>query len=64
MLRNVEGQVISVFGQPIPRLFAAGEGGDRMWANLYECTKNVGAGCMAAGRKAGKNAAAEKPWTK
>jgi hypothetical protein len=64
MLRNVEGQVISVFGQPIPRLFAAGECGDRVWANLYECTKNVGAGCLAAGRNAGKNAAAEKPWTK
>lgn len=62
MLRNIEGQVISVFGQPIPRLYAAGEGGDLVWANLYECTKNVGAGCMAAGRKAGKNAAAEKPW--
>jgi succinate dehydrogenase/fumarate reductase flavoprotein subunit len=62
MLRNIEGQVISVFGQPIPRLYAAGECGDRVWANLYECTKNVGAGCMAAGRKAGKNAAAEKPW--
>jgi succinate dehydrogenase/fumarate reductase flavoprotein subunit len=62
VLRNIEGQVISVFGKPIPRLYAAGECGDRVWANLYEYTKNVGAGCMAAGRKAGKNAAAEKPW--
>ena len=30
--------------------------------DLYECTKNVGGGCMAVGRKAGKNAAAEKSW--
>ncbi|MGD9158250.1 MAG: FAD-binding protein, partial [Desulfobacteraceae bacterium] len=62
MLRNIEGQVISVFGQPIPRLYAAGECGDRVWANLYECTKNVGAGCIAAGREAGANAASEIPW--
>jgi succinate dehydrogenase/fumarate reductase flavoprotein subunit len=62
MLRNIEGQVINVFGQPIPRLYAAGECGDRVWANLYECTKNVGAGCLAAGRKAGANAAGENPW--
>lgn len=62
MLRNIESQVLDVFGDPIPRLYAAGEIGDRVWANLYECAKNVGAGCMAAGRKAGKNAAAEKPW--
>lgn len=62
MLRNIEGQVISVSGQPIPRLYSAGEIGDRVWANLYECAKNVGAGCMAAGRVAGRNAAAEKPW--
>ena len=63
MLRNIEGQVINVFGRPVPRLYAAGECGDRVWANLYECTKNVGAGCMAVGRKAGANAAAEKSWT-
>lgn len=62
MLRNIESQVLDVFGEPIPRLYAAGEIGDRVWANLYECAKNVGAGCIAAGRKAGKNAAAEKPW--
>ena len=62
MLRNVESQVINVFGQPIPGLYAAGECGDRVWTNLYECAKNVGGGCIAAGRKAGKNAAAEKSW--
>ena len=62
MLRNIESQVLDVFGDPIPRLYAAGEIGDRVWANLYECAKNVGAGCMAAGRQAGRNAAAEKPW--
>ncbi len=62
MLRNIESQVLDVFGDPIPRLYAAGEIGDRVWANLYECAKNVGAGCIAAGRRAGKNAAAEKAW--
>jgi succinate dehydrogenase/fumarate reductase flavoprotein subunit len=62
MLRDIEGHVLDVSGKPIPRLYAAGEIGDRVWANLYECMKNVGAGCMAAGRNAGKNAAAEKPW--
>ena len=62
MLRNIESQVINVFGQPIPRLYSAGECGDRVWGNLYECTKNVGGGCLAVGRKAGANAAAEKPW--
>ena len=63
MLRDIESRVIDVFGKPIPRLYAAGECGDRVWSNLYECTKNVGAGCLAAGRMAGKNAAAKKPWT-
>lgn len=63
MLRDIESRVIDVFGKPIPRLYAAGECGDRVWSNLYECTKNVGAGCLAAGRMAGRNAAAEKLWT-
>jgi len=62
MLRDIEGRVLDVTGKPIPKLYAAGEIGDRVWSNLYECMKNVGAGCMAAGRNAGKNAAAEKPW--
>jgi succinate dehydrogenase/fumarate reductase flavoprotein subunit len=62
MLRNTNGQVLDVTGRPIPRLYAAGEIGDRVWANLYECMKNVGAGCMASGRSAGSNAAAETPW--
>jgi succinate dehydrogenase/fumarate reductase flavoprotein subunit len=62
MLRNIKGQVLDKEGKPIPRLYAAGEIGDRVWANLYECMKNVGAGCMASGRDTGKNAAAEKPW--
>jgi predicted oxidoreductase len=55
--------VLDTTGKPIPRLYAAGEIGDRVWSNLYECMKNVGAGCFACGRAAGKNAAAELPWS-
>jgi len=51
-----------VQNRPFVYLYAPGECGDRVRANLYEYTKNVGAGCMAAGRSAGANAAAEKPW--
>jgi hypothetical protein len=34
MLQNIESQILDVFGDPIPRLYAAGEIGDRVWANL------------------------------
>jgi succinate dehydrogenase/fumarate reductase flavoprotein subunit len=63
LLRNPQGQVLDTTGAVIPRLYGAGENGDRMWANLYECMHNVGAGCMAVGRISGANAAAETPWT-
>ena len=62
LLRDTEGRILDTTGTPIPRLYAAGENGDRVWANLYECMHNVGAGCMACGRVAGTNAAAETPW--
>ena len=62
LLRDVNSRVLDKTGNPIPRLYAAGEMGDRVWSNLYECPKNAGAGCMAAGRVAGANAAAETPW--
>lgn len=62
LLRDVQGHVIDTTGKAIPRLYGAGENGDRVWANLYECMKNVGAGCLATGRVVGKNAAAETPW--
>jgi len=63
LLRDVNCNVLDTTGTPIPRLYGAGENGDRVWANLYECMHNVGAGCMAMGRTAGTNAAALKPWS-
>ncbi len=61
MVRNTKAQVIDINGNPIPRLYAAGENGD-IWTWLYQCMSNVGGGCYSFGRMAGQNAAAEKPW--
>lgn len=61
MVRNPKGQVMSIEGPPIPRLYAAGENGD-IWTIIYQCMSNVGGGCFAYGRAAGKNVALETPW--
>ena len=61
MKRNTNSQVVDVRGKVIPRLYSAGENGD-IWTWVYQCMSNVGGGCYAYGRIAGRNAAAETPW--
>ena len=56
--RNLKGQVVSVNNTPIPRLYSAGELGS-VWGMLYQGGGNI-AECIAFGRIAGANAAAEK----
>jgi fumarate reductase flavoprotein subunit len=57
---NTSAQVLDIWGNPIPRLYAAGEvtggiqGSNRLAANAYP-------ECMVFGRVAGKNAGKEKP---
>jgi len=62
MRRNTKSQVLDIEGKPIPRLYAAGENGDIIWAWVYQCMSNVGGASYGYGRVAGKNAAAEQPW--
>jgi succinate dehydrogenase/fumarate reductase flavoprotein subunit len=52
--------VLDMDGQPIPRLYAAGELGS-IWGVLYQGGSN-NAESIAFGRIAGRNAAAESPW--
>jgi len=61
MKRNTKSQVLDIFGNVIPRLYAAGENGD-IWTVTYQCMSNVGGGCYGYGRVAGANAAQEEPW--
>ena len=49
-------RVLNPFGEPIPRLFAAGELGG-IWGNLYLCGGNL-TECFVGGRVAGREAAA------
>jgi succinate dehydrogenase/fumarate reductase flavoprotein subunit len=56
--RNTGGQSLRVDNTPIPRLYAAGELGS-VWGMLYQRGGNI-AECIAFGRIAGMNAAAEK----
>ncbi|MFC1958473.1 FAD-dependent oxidoreductase [Chloroflexota bacterium] len=57
--RNAEAQVLDVYGNPIKRLYTAGELGS-IWGILYPGAGNI-TECLAFGRIAGKNAAAEQP---
>jgi succinate dehydrogenase/fumarate reductase flavoprotein subunit len=57
--RNKDAQVIGTDGEPIPRLYSAGELGS-IYAFNYNAGGNVGE-CFAFGRIAGRNAAQEKP---
>ena len=61
MKRNTKAQVLDIWGEPIPRLYAAGENGD-IWTQIYQCMSNVGGGCYGFGRVAGQQAATEEPW--
>jgi succinate dehydrogenase/fumarate reductase flavoprotein subunit len=57
--RNARGQILDVWGQPIKRLYGAGEMGS-IWGFLYQSGGNL-AECLGLGRMAGVNAAAERP---
>lgn len=54
---DVRQRVIDAFGQPIPRLYSAGELGS-FWSHLYLLGGNLSE-CLSSGRVAGRNAAAE-----
>ena len=58
--RNEKGQIVRPDGSPIARLYSAGELGS-IYSYLYQGTGNIGE-CLAFGRVAGRNAAAEVPW--
>ncbi len=58
--RDAKAQVLDAYGQPIPRLYSAGELGS-MWGIIYQGSGNIGE-CIVFGRIAGRNAAGEKPW--
>ena len=58
--RNEKAQIVRPNGTPIPRLYSAGELGS-IYSYLYQGTGNIGE-CLAFGRVAGRNAAAETPW--
>jgi succinate dehydrogenase/fumarate reductase flavoprotein subunit len=58
--RNKHSQVLDPDGNPIPRLYEAGELGSTM-ANLYQNGESL-TECIVFGRIAGKNAVKEKPW--
>ncbi len=59
--RNPKGQVLDPWDTPIPRLYSAGELGS-IAGFLYQGANDIGGECMAMGRIAARNAAAEKPW--
>ncbi|MCX5915950.1 MAG: FAD-binding protein [Deltaproteobacteria bacterium] len=59
--RDKESRVLDPDGKPVPRLYAAGELGS-IWGYLYQGACNIGE-ALVFGRIAGKNAAAEKPWS-
>jgi succinate dehydrogenase/fumarate reductase flavoprotein subunit len=58
--RNEKAQIVRPDGTPVPRLYSAGELGS-IYSYLYQGTGNIGE-CLAFGRIAGRNAAAETPW--
>jgi succinate dehydrogenase/fumarate reductase flavoprotein subunit len=58
--RNEKAQIVRPDGTPIARLYSAGELGS-IYSYLYQGTGNIGE-CLAFGRVAGRNAAAETPW--
>jgi succinate dehydrogenase/fumarate reductase flavoprotein subunit len=58
--RNARSQILRVDNNPIPRLYSAGELGS-IWGMVYQGAGNI-AECIAFGRIAGANAAAEKVW--
>ncbi len=60
-VHDAEQRILNAFGEPIPRLFAAGELGG-VFGHLYMSGGNL-AECLVGGWTAGRNAARIKPWT-
>lgn len=58
--RNSKAQVVDVNGHSIKRLYSAGELGS-IWGIVYPGAGNISE-CLAFGRIAGRNAAAEQSW--
>jgi len=58
--RNAQGRIMSVFGSPIPRLYAGGEFGS-IWGFLYPGACNLPE-CIVSGIISGENAAKEVSW--
>jgi len=58
-VHNGRQQIMDVFGEPVPRLYAAGEMGSA-FGHLYLSGGNI-AECFISGRNAGHNAAGENP---
>jgi succinate dehydrogenase/fumarate reductase flavoprotein subunit len=59
-VHNARQQIINVFGEPIPRLYAAGEMGSA-FGYLYLSGANLSE-CMVTGKVAGTEAASMKAW--
>ncbi|MFC1988488.1 FAD-binding protein [Chloroflexota bacterium] len=59
--RNKDCQIVDTDNKPIPRLYSGGEFGS-MFNFTYQGGSNTSE-CIVTGRIAGKNAAAEKPWS-
>jgi hypothetical protein len=53
-------RVLDPFGEPIPRLYAAGELGS-IYGSIYQLSGNI-TECFVGGRIAGRNAGAAVPW--
>jgi len=60
-VHDAEQRVLNAFGEPIPRLFAAGELGG-VFGHLYMSGGNL-AECFVGGWTAGRNAARLPAWT-
>jgi succinate dehydrogenase/fumarate reductase flavoprotein subunit len=60
-VHDAEQRILNAFGEPIPRLFAAGELGG-VFGNLYMSGGNL-AECFVGGWTAGRNAAGLPAWT-
>ena len=59
-VHNARQQIINVYGEPIPRLYAAGELGSA-FGHLYLSGGNL-AECLVTGKIAGTEAAALASW--
>ena len=59
-VHDAKNRVLNAFGEPIPRLYEAGECGG-IWGFLYLGGANL-TECFVGGRIAGRNAAAQTPW--